>query len=44
MHSSGFDGADAERLRALFRALFALAGFQAYCPVVYGPRLTDRHT
>jgi hypothetical protein len=40
MHSSGFDGVDAERLRALFRDLFALAGFEAYCPVVYGPRRT----
>jgi hypothetical protein len=44
MQSSGFDGADAERLRTLFRALFALAGFEAYCPVVYGPRRTRRRT
>lgn len=40
MQSSGFDGTDAERLRGLFRDLFALAGFEAYCPVVYGPRRT----
>jgi hypothetical protein len=31
MQSSGFDVADAERLRNLFRDLFALAGFEAYC-------------
>jgi hypothetical protein len=37
MQSSGFGGVDAERLRALFRRMFALAGFEAYCPVVYGP-------
>jgi hypothetical protein len=37
MQSSGFDGADAEKLRVLFRELFALAGFEAYSPVVYGP-------
>lgn len=36
MHSSGFDGVDAERLRTLFRDLFALAGFDAYRAVVYG--------
>jgi hypothetical protein len=41
MQSSGFDGADAEGLRTLFRDLFALAGFEAYCPVVYGPRRTQ---
>jgi hypothetical protein len=40
MQSSGFDGADAERLRTLFRDLFALAGFETYCPVVYGLRRT----
>jgi hypothetical protein len=28
MHSSGFDGKDAETLRALFRHLFALAGYE----------------
>jgi hypothetical protein len=44
MESSGFDGADAERLRTLFRYLFALAGFEAYCPVVYGQRLGRRCT
>jgi len=41
MQSSGFGGADAERLRSLFRVLFALAGFEAYCPVVYRPRRTN---
>jgi hypothetical protein len=40
MQSSGFGGADAERLRALFRDLFALAGFEGYCPAVYGRRRT----
>jgi hypothetical protein len=44
MQSSGFDGADAEQLRVLFRDLFALAGFEAYCPVVYGPCRTMRCT
>jgi hypothetical protein len=36
MHSSGFDGGDAEALRALFRRLFALAGFAEFSPVIYG--------
>ena len=44
MQSSGFDGADAEGLRTLFRHLFALAGFEAYSPVVYGPRRTGGRT
>jgi hypothetical protein len=44
MQCSGFDGADAERLRTLFRALFALAGFEAYSPSVYGPRRTNSCT
>jgi hypothetical protein len=44
MQSSGFDGLDAERLRTLFRALFALAGLEAYCPIVYGTRRTDGRT
>jgi hypothetical protein len=44
MQSSGFDGPDAERLRTLFRALFALAGFEAYCPIVYGTCRTDGRT
>jgi hypothetical protein len=44
MQSSGFDGPDAERLRTLFRALFALVGFEAYCPIVYGTRRTDGRT
>jgi hypothetical protein len=42
MQLSGFDGADAEQLRELFRYLFALAGFKTYCPAVYGPRRTGR--
>jgi hypothetical protein len=44
MQSSGFDGADAEGLRTLFRHLFALAGFETYCPVVYGPHRTRPRT
>ncbi len=44
MQSSGFDGADAEPLRTLFRHLFALAGFEAYRPAVYGPRRTRNCT
>jgi hypothetical protein len=36
MESSGFEGEDAERLRALFRQLFALAGYGGFCPAVYG--------
>jgi hypothetical protein len=36
MHSSGFDGEDAEPLRTLFRLLFALAGYDGFCRVVYG--------
>jgi hypothetical protein len=40
MHSSGFDGNDAEALRELFRRLFALAGFAEFSPVIYGERRT----
>ena len=36
MHSSGFDGGDAARLRSLFRLLFDLAGYQGYDLSVYG--------
>ncbi|MCI0464471.1 MAG: hypothetical protein L0Z62_46665 [Gemmataceae bacterium] len=42
MHSSGFDGKDAEALRELFRRLFALAGFAEFSPVVYGERRARR--
>jgi hypothetical protein len=41
MHSSGFEGRDADALRGLFRRLFALAGFAAGCPVIYGE--ANRH-
>lgn len=44
MQSSGFEGTDAEQLRDLCRQLFALAGFEGYCPVVYGSRLTRHGT
>jgi hypothetical protein len=40
MHSSGFEGRDAEALRELFRRLFALAGFSEFSPAVYGERPT----
>jgi hypothetical protein len=36
MHSSGFDGRDADALRRLFRRLFALAGFTADSAATYG--------
>ena len=36
MHSSGFDGDDASRLRSLFRLLFDLAGYQEYDLSAYG--------
>lgn len=36
MHSSGFDGGDAARLRSLFRLLFDLAGYQGYNQSAYG--------
>lgn len=36
MHSSGFDGGDAARLRRLFRLLFDLAGYQGYNRSAYG--------
>jgi hypothetical protein len=42
VHSSGFDGPDAEPLRTLFRRLFALAGFTGFSPVIYGERRTAR--
>ncbi len=35
MQSSGFDGADAEGLRTLFRQLFALAGYEPNCLFMY---------
>jgi hypothetical protein len=37
MHSSGFNGADADRLRVLFRKLFALARYERFSPGIYGP-------
>jgi hypothetical protein len=36
MHSSGFEGRDAARLRHLFRLLFDLAGYQGYDLSAYG--------
>jgi hypothetical protein len=35
MQSSGFNGADAEGLRTLFRQLFALAGYEPNCLFMY---------
>jgi hypothetical protein len=35
MQASGFDGPDAEQLRALFRQIFALAGYEPYHRPVY---------
>lgn len=34
--SSGFSGPDAERLRAVFRRIFGMAGYVDYDPVLYG--------
>jgi hypothetical protein len=36
MHSSGFEGRDAEPLKELFRCLFGLAGYRGYSTTVYG--------
>lgn len=38
MQASGFDGPDAPALRRAFRALFALAGCDAFDPTVFGER------
>lgn len=36
MHSSGFGGSDAAKLRELFRYLFDLAGYEGYNATIYG--------
>ena len=39
-NSNGFQGKDAEQLRALFRHLFILAGYADYSEGLYGPLRT----